>query len=94
MREWTTVKSSTTEAWPSGLALYQKALRLTRELEAVFRAPPRQQFDHMSLEDLRVMLRDVVRSGPNSGDQRFLAALANEVARREKPSQKGKRWTS
>ena len=46
------------------------------------------QFGHMSLEDMRVMLSDVVRSGPNPEDREFVKGLTNEIAAREKQANK------
>ena len=42
------------------------------------------QWRYLSLADLRLVLRDVVRSGPNVEDREFIQALANEIAQREK----------
>lgn len=51
-----------------------------------------EQFAHMSTDDLRTMLSDVIRevdrNGPEISDAAFVRALANEIAQREKDGDK------
>ncbi len=42
------------------------------------------EFDYMSLDDLREMMRQTVQFGANERDKDFIKRLANAIAEREK----------
>jgi hypothetical protein len=42
------------------------------------------EFEHMTLVELKEMMRQVIASGPNPEDKDFIKRLANEIAQREK----------
>ena len=45
---------------------------------------PAMRWAHLSDDDLKAMLRDVLASGPEMQDGEFLRDLAHEIARRAK----------
>lgn len=47
------------------------------------------EFDHMSLDDLREMLRQVLAAGPSDQDREFVRRLALAIGEREKTFGKG-----
>jgi hypothetical protein len=49
-----------------------------------------EEFDHLSLDDLRALFREMVDSGPpEEKDREFYHRLANAIAEREKTFGKG-----